>query len=630
MITVRSVVAHTECGPFDERGEVELPPDSVSEHKIPWRTLRSATVTEISAQLPESNPILEHPTLLAGRSVSVRLQLGRLKPVGQILCLYQHKEWWMRPAWVEHFCDIPERTQLVLWKSAKAWHVMMPVFRHEMRVDIRGDGRVHNDLLLDVSTNQVDRVQLQGPLLVHRQSDRKVEDPYELIRGCAEWVMSQNGGLGRLWKQTLPESLRGFGWCTWDSLGTNVSEQAIIAKMEEFAAKHVPVSWVLIDDGWSQVENGKLTGFDADTTRFPQGLSHTIDVLKHDFGVRYVGVWQAFQGYWHGVDVDALAGKPESDDDWYEYYKQEYPYGDARVEDPKLLVSRSAFETLPNGMAIPTANPERAALFWRTWNTHLDGAGIDFVKVDSQGTLPVLTRGLESYASLGVRHDAVEYATNWIRHEDDNGDWEYAHLAVIHCMGMTPENYWQRCAEGVARTSDDFFPNIPESLAEHAIENAYCSLLIGCLCYCDWDMFWTRHPHARTHMLLRWISGGPIYCSDKLGETDSDLLAPLFDADGNLTHPDGVGVPVLDSLLADPVHGDVPLGIRNTFRGDEVLLFVGLNADAPQTAHIRATESPLTVFDPQTGERVHLSIGEDLALTLHYGECELRVLQTLT
>lgn len=53
-----------------------------------------------------------------------------------------------------------------------------------------------------------------------------------------------------------------------------MSEQAIIAKMEEFAAKHVPVSWVLIDDGWSQVENGKLTGFDADTTRFLQGLAH--------------------------------------------------------------------------------------------------------------------------------------------------------------------------------------------------------------------------------------------------------------------------------------------------------------------------------------------------------------------
>ena len=153
-----------------------------------------------------------------------------------------------------------------------------------------GDGRGDNDLLLDVSTNQVGHVQLQGPLLVHRQSDRKVEDPYELIRGCAEWVMLQNGGLGRLWKQTLA----GIGCAVLAGapgtrLGTNVSEQAIIAKMEEFAAKHVPVSWVLIDDGWSQVENGKLTGFDADTTRFPQGLSHTIDVLKHDFGVRYVG-----------------------------------------------------------------------------------------------------------------------------------------------------------------------------------------------------------------------------------------------------------------------------------------------------------------------------------------------------
>jgi hypothetical protein len=97
----------------------------------------------------------------------------------------------------------------------------------------------------------------------------------------------------------------------------------------------------------------------------------------------------------------------------------------------------------------------------------LDAAGIDFVKVDSQGTLPVLTRGLESYASLGVRHDAVEYATNWIRHEDDNGDWEYAHLAVIHCMGMTPENYWQRCAEESpvrATTSSRTFPNRSPSM----------------------------------------------------------------------------------------------------------------------------------------------------------------------
>lgn len=57
-------------------------------------------------------------------------------------------------------------------------------------------------------------------------------------------------------------------------------------------------------------------------------------MLKHDFGVRYVGVWQAFQGYWRGVDVDALAGKPESDDDWREYYKQGIRMGTRALMTP--------------------------------------------------------------------------------------------------------------------------------------------------------------------------------------------------------------------------------------------------------------------------------------------------------
>lgn len=52
--------------------------------------------------------------------------------------------------------------------------------------------------------------------------------------------------------------------------------------MEEFRRKNIPVSWVLLDDGWSDVDrkNGTL----------------------RSFGVKYVGVWQAFQGYWNGVD----------------------------------------------------------------------------------------------------------------------------------------------------------------------------------------------------------------------------------------------------------------------------------------------------------------------------------------
>ena len=74
--------------------------------------------------------------------------------------------------------------------------------------------------------------------------------------------------------------------------------------MEEFRRKNIPVSWVLLDDGWSDVDrkNGTLRSFGADPSRFPKGLSHTVRLLKDEFGVKYVGVWQAFQSYWNGVD----------------------------------------------------------------------------------------------------------------------------------------------------------------------------------------------------------------------------------------------------------------------------------------------------------------------------------------
>lgn len=96
-------------------------------------------------------------------------------------------------------------------------------------------------------------------------------------------------------ERPFPDALTGLGWCTWDSLGRDVNEQAIVNKMEEFQAKHVPISWVLIDDGWSNTDRTKetLIDFGADRQRFPHGgLAHTIALLKTHYGVRSVGVWR--------------------------------------------------------------------------------------------------------------------------------------------------------------------------------------------------------------------------------------------------------------------------------------------------------------------------------------------------
>lgn len=573
-----SVTAHTETGPFGERGELAMPLETVGSHAE-----HNLNILHVHAKLSVENPILEHVTFQAGRALTLTAQLDLGQLCSPILCLYQHKEWWMRPMWVNGLVEVPERTQMLLWKThgisngtaVDRWHVLLAVSAGSMRADIRGARTDEEHVIVDVSTNQAGLTSLDGPVLMHAYGN----DPYEIIERCVLTVTRHLPLLPR-GMRPFPEALRGFGWCTWDAFGQQVSEEDIFAKMDEFRAKHVPVSWVLIDDGWSQTQDNMLTGFGADPERFPQGLSHTVHVLKQEYGVRYVGVWQAFQGYWGGVDPTAV----------------EFSGRDAM------------FETLPDGMTVPAYGD---GMFWRHWDGMLADAGVDFAKVDSQSTMSVLTRGVESFAALLDRHRDVDLAAG------ESFGW-----TVINCMGMAPENYWRRPYSPVTRTSDDFFPRIPESLAEHAIENAYCSLLLGNMYHCDWDMFWTRHPHARTHMLLRWISGGPIYCSDGLDRTNPEMLACLFDADGDLTHPDGVGVPAERSVLNDPVHTRIPLAIRNTFRGRDVELIVGLNAELAQPVSLTAEADGIGVQLPDGTERI-VRAGETFTTELSYGECVL-------
>lgn len=289
-------------------------------------------------------------------------------------------------------------------------------------------------------------------------------------------------------ERPFPDALTGLGWCTWDSLGRDVNEQAIVNKMEEFQAKHVPISWVLIDDGWSNTDPHKGNPdrlWRGSPTFPPRACPHHCaaqNALWRAQRRRVAGV----QGYWNGLDESGVAAAS----------------------------CPTAITTTANGCLIPGSRAEQPAQFWDAWDGELAEAGVDFVKVDSQSSTSVMVRGTESYgeATWG-RHQALDEVTS----RRFGG-------ALINCMGMAPEDYWHRPSSPITRSSDDYLPHNPDSLGEHLIQNAYCALLMGELYHCDWDMFWTEHPHARVHAVLRLLSGGPVYCSDACGHTDAAVL----------------------------------------------------------------------------------------------------------
>ena len=96
------------------------------------------------------------------------------------------------------------------------------------------------------------------------------------------------------------------------------------------------------------------------------------------------------------------------------------------------------------------------------------------------------------------------------------------------------------------------FGDLADSFREHLLQNAYNALYHNALYVCDWDMFWTQHPDSAKHALLRAVSGGPVYCSDRVGETDAQVLKPLAYPDGELLMMSRSAMPTQDCVFTDP------------------------------------------------------------------------------
>ena len=196
--------------------------------------------------------------------------------------------------------------------------------------------------------------------------------------------------------------------------------------------------------------------------------------------------------------------------------------------------------------------------------------------------------------------------------------------AVLNCMGMAMESILGRTTSALSRNSDDFLPRKEGSFVEHLLQNAYNSLYHNELYVCDWDMFWTHHPDAGKHALLRAISGGPVYVSDRVGETDAAVLRPLACRDGRLLMMDRSAKPTDDCIFRDPRQNGV-LKLHNvTARGGGIAVYN--LTDRPQTFSFTAADipelddsQPHWVYDWFGRKAVRLAPGERFAGTVEAG-----------
>ncbi|MBP3961698.1 Sip1-related alpha-galactosidase [Paenibacillus lignilyticus] len=473
------------------------------------------------------------------------------EPVGSLEGILAHynayKWWWTRPYMAKSTAALPEKTQALLWKAGGRYTQLFPQCSNVFKTTMRGDGEglqfVISPLLRGVRTGR-------ELLFVLHEGD----NAYEVVEKAAEAVFLARQEPVRLREsKRYPEVFDYLGWCTWDAFYHDVSQKGIEEKAEELRTKQVPVKWVMIDDGWSPVREKALVSFQEDRSKFPDGLAGTVSKLKNDFGVNWVGVWHAFTGYWHGVD----------------------PEGEIAIKHRDLLQTDTA------GRLVPSTDAKIGFGFWKQWHSWLSAQGIDMLKVDSQSSVIEFVKGQQplGQAAKGL-HEALEASASL-----------YFDGRLINCMGMAQENVWSRVNSAISRNSDDFYPAKPEWFREHALQNAYNSFYHSTLYWGDWDIWWTSHADRTDHAVLRAISGGPVYVSDKVGETDAEVLRPLILSDGRILRADKPGVPTEDVLLVNPVETAVPLKIMSRSGDSGLLACFHIHADAaPIDGEFRLTD----------------------------------------
>lgn len=462
-------------------------------------------ILKISVEcLPE--PYDYFKSFLADRSVRIAIKLSDFD---KALAIKKYNPFWTKPIFLSNI-DTGEYNdiQQFLIKSDNKYMLFMPLANETAATQICYDG-YNQTISFCISTYCGGKVKINAPFAIITAGD----NPDDVIKRSYD-VAIASGVIKAVSKKekTYPKELNGLGWCTWNAFYHDVTEEKIRCKLREFNDKGIKLGWLMIDDGWSQVKDLKLTSFCEDREKFPSGLKNFISEIKREFDVKYVGVWHAMTGYWFGI---------EKDSELYDEQKH------------NLTVNNA-------GLIIPKGEFDNSFEFFNTWHGYLKNCGVDFLKIDAQGNaLEFYKYSDEPLRSVYNLHTAIEKSV------EDNFD-----SVVINCMGLANSDMYLRSGKSaIIRNSDDFFPDKESSFKSHISQNAYNAIFNDNLFCCDFDMWWTSHISAKQSSTLRLISGGPVYISDKVGETDKKYIDCLTDNNGDIMRCETAAKPTADCLF---------------------------------------------------------------------------------
>ena len=487
---------------------------------------------------------------------AVGLHIGDIDGVSRFFATYNKSEFWVHPFFGK-LCELPEFTQSILAQSGGGYRFFTTVCDSEFVSTVKGfedgfDIYVWNNCLPD-SVSALALTWGQG------------SDPYKLPFEVNKETFSLIGKepLMRPDKK-YPQVFEYLGWCSWDAFHMDVTHDDLLKKAQEFKDKDIPVRWFILDDMWGDVPNNniptmqsrELNSFEAAPDRFPKGLKGIVEGLKNGYGLK-VGLWHPATGYWHGINPNSPLAKEYKDFLYWSTKKQ----------------------------LIPRYEREIIEEYYDRQHKFYFDCGIDFMKVDYQSHL----RWYEKLAmpigkAADNLHNAIEKANN-----------KYFGGALINCMGMATENFWNR-KSSVCRFSGDFCPENRKWFSGHILQCAYNSVIQGSVYYGDWDMWWSDDTQGVKNSVIKAMSGGPVYVSDKLGRSNKDVIMPVVFSDGRIIRLENPAHPSPDCLFEDARESKKAFKLVNRHNENGILAVFNIdNQEKKVTADISAKDMLLSL-----------------------------------
>ncbi len=468
--------------------------------KLKMKMIDNCMIASIEIKIVNETSYVHNKFLDGGVRIKFNIQKD-----SKFLAHHNYNSWWTMPIICENEASIPENTQVLSWQNNGETYVLQTLCDTEFKSIIESSENFCA-VALRANTSGYSEICTKAFVIA------KHENPYKAFEDAMEFSLKElNAGVKKSSERTYPEMFNYLGFCTWNAFYSDVNEEDVIKKADEFCEKNLPVKWFLIDHGWSMSDTERLTSFKEDLKKFPSGLSGLKEILKSK-NINYLGVWQGFSGHWGTVAKNSEVHEQMKD----------------------VLLKTNTGDLIPH--------PKKSFAFWNTWHNYLKKQGIDFVKVDIQSSLAVFTEGL---MPIGEASKKAHLGLDASACANFNG-------AIINCMGMGMEQVLNRPTSGMSRNSNDFFPEKLNSFKKHVLENAYNTLYHSHIYHGDWDMWWTEHQDALNNSYLRALSGGPLYISDKLYKTDASMLTPLILDDGFVLRCDNQGVIVKEQIFINP------------------------------------------------------------------------------